>query len=70
MRTKLTHTVAVALIVASAALAAGCGEFIRNDRAPVIAVITELVAGAGSNPQSFAGTLRSDVRTKIGRAHV
>lgn len=58
MRTKLTSAMRVVLVGAVASLAAGCGEFIRQDRAPVTLVITSLVAG-----EDAASTLRSDVRT-------
>ena len=61
MRTKLIKGLAVTLVVVLSGLTAGCGEFIRSDRAAVTVVITELVAGEGANPQAFAGTLRSDV---------
>lgn len=46
-----------------AALTAGCGEFIRQDRAPVTLVVDRLEAGVGSDPSTFQGTLRSDVLT-------
>lgn len=58
VRTKLTSAMRVVLVGAVASLAAGCGEFIRQDRAPVTLVITSLVAG-----EDAASTLRSDVRT-------
>lgn len=62
MRVTLTRTLLVA-IGCVATLAAGCGDYVRGDNAPVTLVIDILEAGAGANPQSFQGTLRSDVRT-------
>ena len=58
MRAKRTSAVRVAIVGAVACLAAGCGEFIRQDRSPVTLVITALVAG-----EDNTSTLRSDVRT-------
>lgn len=57
MNAKLTPIAVLGVTLALAALASGCGEFIRNDRSPVTLVITSLVAGDDA-------TLRSDVRTK------
>ena len=62
MRAKLTSAMRVVLVAAVASLAAGCGEFIRQDRAPVTLVMTALVAG-GAGDQAGNSTLRSDVRT-------
>lgn len=63
MRVTLTNTLLVACIGCVAALAAGCGDYVRADNAPVTLVIDVLEGGAGDNPQNFQGTLRSDVRT-------
>jgi len=60
---KLTKTSAVVVTVILASLSAGCGQYIRGDRAPVILRIESLLAGEGGSPQNFNGTLRSDVRT-------
>jgi hypothetical protein len=62
VRLKFTNIVLVAAIVAAAG-AGGCGEYVRRDNAPVTLVIDDLSAGEGANPQSFFGTLRSDVQT-------
>jgi hypothetical protein len=53
----------IAVVAAVASLASGCGEFIRNDRSPVTIRVEQLLAGEGGNPNVFANTLRSDVRT-------
>ena len=58
MRSKITSAMRVVFVGAVASLAAGCGEFIRQDRAPVTLVITSLVGG-----EDETSTLRSDVRT-------
>ena len=64
MRAKLTSAVRVVLVGAVASLAAGCGEFIRQDRAPVTLVITSLLGVSVGGDE--AATLRSDVRTDGG----
>lgn len=61
MRAKLMSVVRVVLVGAVASLAGGCGEFIRQDRAPVTLVIASLL-GVDADDQE-AATLRSDVRT-------
>jgi len=66
VRAKLTNALLLAVIGAAAILAAGCGDFIRNDRAPVTLVINDLTAGEGANPSTFTNTLRSDVRSNSG----
>lgn len=66
MRAKLTNALCIVLLAGAASLTAGCGEFIRGDRAPVTVIIRELIAGEGASPQSFASTLRSDVRRTNG----
>ncbi len=58
MRSKLTRAVPVVMVALVATLSAGCGEFIRQDRAPVTLQITSLGAG-----EPLTQTLRSDVRT-------
>ena len=62
MRLNFTNTLGAAALAAVASLAAGCGDYVRQDHAPVTLVIDLLEAGAGENPQNFQGTLRSDVR--------
>jgi hypothetical protein len=61
---KLINTLLAACIGCTASLVAGCGDYVRQDNAPVTLVIDQLEAGAGANPQTFQGTLRSDVLTK------
>jgi hypothetical protein len=63
VRLRLTNIVLVACVGCSAAVAAGCGDYVRQDNAPVTLVIENLDAGSGSSPQSFQNTLRSDVQT-------
>ncbi len=50
-------------VVALAAVAAGCSDFIRQDRSPVTLVIDRLEA-APVQSTTFAGTLQSDVLTE------
>ncbi len=66
MRVKLINTLLVACIGCAASFTAGCGDYVRQDNAPVTLVIDILEAGSGSSPQNFQGTLRSDVLTKGG----
>jgi hypothetical protein len=49
-----------------AALTAGCGEFIRSDRAPVTLVILSLQAARGSAPTEFFSSIGSDVAADDG----
>jgi len=67
VKTKLTHAPAVALVALAAALTAGCGEFIRQDRAPTQVVVQALEAQSGAEPGVFSGTLNSDVVTVVRR---
>ena len=57
---------ALTLVIAAAAAAAGCSEFIRQDRSPVTLVIERLEAssGASGSAATFSGTLQSDVITE------
>jgi hypothetical protein len=57
-------TVLAACLAGVASLTAGCGDYVRQDNAPVTLIIDLLEAGSGSSPQSFQGTLRSDVQTR------
>ena len=57
----------LACIAGLAAMTAGCGEFIRQDRSPVTLVIDALEAASGAvTPPVFGGTLNSDVLTRGG----
>jgi hypothetical protein len=49
------------LIVSLIASAAGCGEFTREGRAPVVAVVRSLTVARGDTPDDLGGTLLSDV---------
>ena len=55
------------LAAMAAAAAAGCGDVVRQGRAPVQLVITALEAASGAEPDEFGGTLRSDVITNVQR---
>jgi hypothetical protein len=49
------------------AVSAGCGDVVRQGRAPVQLVITALEAASGAEPEQFGGTLLSDVVTLVER---
>jgi hypothetical protein len=52
---------------AAAVFAAGCSDFIRQDRSPVTLVIDSLQAASGAEDSpTFSGTLQSDVITDGG----
>lgn len=57
----------LALVAASAAGMAGCGEVARSGRSPAIVVIGALEAASGAQPTNFGGTLDSDVITNVMR---
>ncbi len=65
--TWIKRTTTVFVTVACAA-AAGCGDVVRQGRAPVQLVITALQAAAGADPEEFGGTLLSDVLTFVERS--
>jgi hypothetical protein len=52
-------------VTALAGASAACGDFIRQDRAPVTLVIDRLEAASGEST-TFGGTLQSDVLTNGG----
>jgi hypothetical protein len=58
---------ALTLIVAAATAAAGCSDFIRQDRSPVTLIIDRLEAASGASGTSaaYGGTLNSDVITIV-----
>ena len=58
---------AMALLVLGCAVSAGCGDVVRQGRAPVQLVITSLQAASGAEPETFGGTLLSDVVTVLER---
>jgi len=55
------------LVTAACAVTAGCGDVVRQGRAPVQLVITALEAASGAEPEQFGGTLLSDVVTLVER---
>ena len=57
-----TLTLALAALVS-----AGCGEFVRQGRAPAQVVIVSLQAASGARPAQMTGTLQSDVLTTVKR---
>jgi hypothetical protein len=56
---------AIASVTILAALAAGCGDVVRQGRAPVQLVITSLTAASGAEPGEMGSDLRSDVLTLV-----
>jgi hypothetical protein len=57
------------LTLALAGLAsAGCGEFVRQGRAPAQVVVVSLQAASGARPAQMTGTLQSDVLTTVKRS--
>jgi hypothetical protein len=59
---------ATVILVAACAASAGCGDVVRQGRAPVQLVITSLEAASGAEPDEFGGTLLSDVLTVVERS--
>ena len=66
MSTKWMQTTGIGAI-ALAALASGCGDMVRQGRAPVQLVINSLEASSGAAPDESATTLLSDVQTLVER---
>jgi hypothetical protein len=64
--TWIKRTTTVFVTVACAA-AAGCGDVVRQGRAPVQLVITAIEVASGAEPEQFGGTLLSDVVTLVER---
>jgi hypothetical protein len=54
--------------IALAVLASGCGDLVRQGRAPVQLVINSLEAASGATPDEFGTTLLSDVQTLVERS--
>lgn len=68
-KTSMTRTILACLAAAGAStLATGCGDVVRQGRAPVQLVITSLQAASGADPEQFGGTLLSDVQTIVERS--
>jgi len=49
----------------TAVSAAGCGDYVRQGRGPVLATVASLEGSSGAQPGSFGGTLDSDVITYV-----
>jgi len=49
----------------TAVSAAGCGDYVRQGRGPVIATVALLEASSGAEPGRYGGTLDSDVITYV-----
>ncbi len=64
MTAKLVKSIALLTL---AALAASCGEFTREGRAPAIVVVRSLEGASGATPDELGGTLDSDVVTNVTR---
>jgi hypothetical protein len=54
-----------ALLVLLALTAAGCGDKTREGTSPAYLIITRLDGASGAEPDTFGGTLRSDVQTIV-----
>ena len=67
MSTKWMKTTGIGAI-ALAALASGCGDVVRQGRAPVQLVINSLEAASGAAPDDLGTTLLSDVQTLVERS--
>jgi hypothetical protein len=65
--TKLGRRTTLGTIAILAAMAAGCGDLVRQGRSPVQLVIMSLQAASGADPDEFGGDLRSDVITLVER---
>jgi hypothetical protein len=63
---SIKHTALASLAILAAA-SAGCGDYVREGRAPVQAVITVLEGASGVEPEEYAGTMNSDVITLVNR---
>ena len=60
-RSIVTRVAAVALVAGSVS----CGDVVRQDRAPVLAVIDSMEAASGADPGTMGGFLLSDVQTLV-----
>jgi hypothetical protein len=65
MATTSMKKLITAMLAASCAMSAACGDFVRQGRAPVQLVIRSLVGASGATPGTFGGTLLSDVVTLV-----
>jgi hypothetical protein len=67
MAMTCTQRTVIGLVALTGAIAAGCGDVVRQGRGPVQIVIRSLEAASGAEPDQFGGTLRSDVVTLVER---
>lgn len=58
---------ALVLWTAVAVLGAGCGDFVRQGRGPLLATVSLLEAASGASPTAFGNTLGSDVVTLVNK---
>lgn len=65
MSTMWKQRTAIGSIALLALVTAGCGDFVRQGRAPVQLVISSLEGASGAEPEDFGGTLNSDVITNV-----
>lgn len=65
MLRPIHRTALVVGMAGTAVLGAGCGEFVRQGRGPVQAIVTTLEGAPGAEPDKFGGTLSSDVLTLV-----
>ena len=63
--TASQHRIVKLGIALLAVASAGCGEFVRQSRSPSQIVINSLQAASGAEPDTFGGTLYSDVITNV-----
>ena len=63
MRSALFRTIALTLASGAASLVAGCGQPNTSGRSPSEVMIVRLEAAKGNAPDTFSGTLNSDVLT-------
>ncbi len=67
MATKWTTRLTSSLTLMAALAASGCGDLVRQGRAPVQVVINSLQAAPGNTPDELGSTLLSDVVTLVER---
>lgn len=67
MTRKWTHRTVLACLTLASALAAGCGDLVRQGRSPVQLVIRALEGASGAEPDEFGTLLFSDVQTLVNR---
>ena len=64
MNTKSVRLLAGVVI---AVLGTGCGDLVRQGRGPSQVVLNLMQAASGAEPETFGGTLSSDVITNVER---